>query len=91
MRKAHGVLVVAAVLVAGCTGEGGEANGDRVPTTVAAERQADGVVECPRGPFNPATGEQIVYTPPCTRQRIGNSGAYYLYDGNGVLFGSVTP
>jgi len=83
MRKAHGVLVVAAVLVAGCTGEGGEANGDRVPTTVAAERQVDGIVECPLGPVDPMTGQRVVYTPPCTRQN--ERSGYRIYDGRGVF------
>lgn len=84
MRNALGGLVMAAVLVAGCTGrEGGEANGDRVPTTVAAEQQVDGVVECPRGPFNPATGHLTVYTPPCTREN--ERSGYRIYDGRGVF------
>lgn len=51
----------------------------------------DGIVECPLGPIDLATGQQVVHTPPCTRQYRDKSGAYYLYDGNGVLFGGGTP
>lgn len=53
--------------------------------------EPDGVVECPVGPVYPDTGQQIVYTPPCSRQRTDSSGAYYVYDGNAVLIGGGTP
>lgn len=48
-----------------------------------------GVVECPLGPMNPSTGQQVVYTPPCTR--TVEDSIYRTFDGRGVLIYSDTP
>lgn len=52
---------------------------------------ADGIVECPVVHSAPgSTDPTMTYTPPCVRKSIGG-GAYYIYDGNGVLIGGGTP
>lgn len=51
----------------------------------------DGVIDCPVVSAAPgATDPTFPYTPPCVRKSIGG-GAYYVYDGNGVLIGGGTP
>jgi hypothetical protein len=51
----------------------------------------DGIIDCPVVyPAPGSTDPGIVYTPPCVRKSLGG-GAYYIYDGNGLLIGGGTP
>jgi hypothetical protein len=53
--------------------------------------EPDGIIDCPVVHSAPgSTDPTIVYTPPCVRKSLGG-GAFYIYDGNGVLIGGGTP